>query len=953
MGFWVSFFISLAFTVVGELLRPKPRIDSPKPTSLGDYRTPTADETRPIPVAYGAVRVTGPNAVWWGDFEARAITKKVKTGLFSSDRITLGYQYWLGMQLAICWGTIDELIGLEFDDKSVTLLNRVNTADTTVFDMNQPSLFSSDEPNNGVRGRVRFYNGTFTQVQNAYLAAQFGEATIPAYRGICYAVFEKCYLSNNDSVPPIAWTIRRTPNTLGLTGGRENINGDANPACAIFEILTNTVWGAGIPQAAIDVPSFVACANTLAAEGLGISMLIDTAGTGESLSAEILRHIDGVIYVDPETGLHTMALARDDYDINTVSEINPSNIEADSFKFTRGSWDETKNTVKITYIDRAAKFTERMVQHQNLANITTRGGQVDADDFDFLGLSNAAAANRVAARTMKTVSSPLARVECEVNLTVRGIRPGKVVKLRWPQLGIASLPMRVIEVDYGTLDSGVIRIRAVEDIFSVSAVSFIDPPSSGWTNPTEANLPLARQSAFELPFGMISPETGRYIAVSGSPASGPQRAYTVWQDVAGGTDFAEQEGSRIFTPSATLASELAGNSPALITAGVTLNNPISMSSVVSVSQAEFDAGESLARIVSAAGEEIVAWRTITDNLDGTYTLNIILRGQYDTVPLTHPAGATVWFITNGLGLVQNIPYTANGNVTLRATPFGVTSKLPLASASTMTVTLADRATQPYPPGTLQVNGFYMPATFTGMATASWNSRNRLTQSRVPLAQNAASVTAEAGTTYTVRFYDETGVLRRTYTGITTLTQPWFTEALDSGLLPLPTNERTGITWAQSSVQNSATATAANMRDGDASTGAATLGGASWVRADLGSAQTVSLVWLAGGTITNVGTVAFALNGCAIEWSNDLSTWTSVATVSGVTDSGLPVQFSFTGVSARYWRISRAGQVHVAEFRLFDGTPTSIRLNNQVSVQVESVRSGVTSRNALRHTSVRV
>jgi hypothetical protein len=763
--FWVQFFLALAFTVVGELLRPKPKFDTPRPTSLGDYRTPTADETRPIPVAYGTVRVTGANAVWWGDFEPRAITKKVKTGLFSSDRITLGYQYWLGMQLALTWGTVDELIALEFDDKNVLMLNRVNTANVISFNMDATSLFSSDEPNNGVKGPVKFYNGTFTQTQNAYLATQFGEASIPAYRGISYAVFEKCYLSNNDSVPPVAWTIRRTPNTLGLTGGRENINGDANPACAVFEILTNTVWGAGIPQAAIDLPSFVACANTLHAEGLGISMLIDTAGTGESLSAEILRHVDGVIYVDPETGLHTMALARDDYDIDTIPEINPSNIEADSFKFTRGSWDETKNTVKISYIDRAAKFTERMVQHQNLANITSRGGQVDADNFEFLGLSNATAANRVAARTMKTVSSPLARVDCEVNLTVRDVRPGKVLKLRWPQLGIDSLPMRVIEVDYGTLDTGVLRIRATEDIFSVSGVSFIDPPSSGWTNPIEANLPLARQSAFEIPFGMITPEAGRFIAVSGSPASGPQRAYTIWQDPAGGSAFVEQNGSKIFTPSATLVSALAANGPALITAGVTLNNPIAMSSVASVSQAEFDAGESLARIVSAAGEEIVAWRTITDNLNGTYTLNNILRGQYDTQPLDHPAGAVVWFITDGLGLAQTVPYTANGNVTLRATPFGVASKLPIASATTMAVTLADRATRPYPVGNLRINGTFRPTTtIIGSLTVSWSPRNRLTQSRVPYSILGPDVAAEVGTTYTVRYYlDDT--LVNTQTGI--------------------------------------------------------------------------------------------------------------------------------------------------------------------------------------------
>ena len=780
--FWVQFLIALAFQVVGELLRPKPRNNAPRPTSLGDYRAPTADESRPIPVAYGTVKVSGANAVWWGDFEARAITKKVKTGLFSSDRITLGYQYWLGLQLALTWGTVDELIGLSFDDKPVTLLDRVNGADVVTFRMDAPQLFSSDDPNNGVRGPVKFYRGTFNQVQNEYLATQFGAATIPAYRGICYAVFEKCYLSNNDSVPPVSWIIRRTPNTLGLTGGRENINGDANPACAIFEIMTNTFWGASIPQSAIDVPSFVAAANTLHAEGLGISMLIDSAGTADAISAEILRHIDGVVFIDPKTGLFTMKLARNDYVVASLPEVNPSNVEASSFKYTRGSWDETKNTVKIKYIDRAQNYTERVVQHQNLANITARGGQVDADDFDFSGLSNPTAANAVAARVLKTVSSPLSRVECEINRTLFDLRPGSVFRLSWPALGIAQIVYRAVEIDYGTLESGRIRVRAVEDVFSVAAVSFIDPPNTGWTNPLDQSLPLARQSAFEVPFGMIAPEAGEYIVVTGSPASGPQRAYTIWQDTTGGSAFVEQSGSRTFTPSGTLASDLPGNTAALITTGVTINNPLGMFSLASATQSEFDAGEVLARIVSAAGEEIVAWRTITDNLNGTYTLNNILRGQYDTVPLNHPAGAVVWFITDGIGLVSDTPYTTGiTNVTLRATPFGVSSKLPLASATTMTVTLTDRAGRPYPPGNLRLNGNYLPSTISGALTVAWSPRNRLTQARLPYSQTGADVTAEASTTHTVRFYGETGTLLRTYSGLATLTQTWDTEQDDSSL----------------------------------------------------------------------------------------------------------------------------------------------------------------------------
>lgn len=780
--FWVQFLVALAFTVVGELLRPKPRFDKPRPTSLGDYRAPTADEARPIPVAYGTVKITGPNAVWWGDFEARPITKKVKTGMFSSDRITLGYQYWLGMQLALCWGEVDELIGLEFDEKPVPLLNRVNTADLVSFMMDAPKLFSSDDPNNGLKGQVRFYPGRFTQVANSYLSRQWGELSIPAYRGICYVVFEKCYLSNNDTVPPIAWTIRRTPNTLGLTGGRENINGDANPACALFEIMTNTFWGASVPQAAIDTTSFVNAANALHAEGLGISMLIDNGSTADGIMDDILRHIDGVVFIDPETGKFTLKLARNDYVVASLPLLDPSNIEADSFKYTRGSWDETKNTVKIKYIDRAQKYTERVVQHQNLANITVRGGQVDADEFDFTGLSNPTSANAVAARVLKTVSSPLSRLECEINRTQFGLRPGSVFRLSWPQLGIEQMVYRVTEIDYGTLDSGLIKIRAVEDVFSVAAVSFIDPPGSGWQNPFGPVAPVLRQSAFEVPYALLGTlNTDRYVAVTASPSKLADIGYRIVQDTAGGTTFVDtRDQTNSFTPNGQLSAALL-SSGAASAVSLSIINGYALDRVAVPTSAEVAAGSAIARIISTAGEELVSYTGITVN-DTSATLTGVTRAVYDTIPLDHPAGATIWFVSEGVGTVQDSPYPSDLTTRIRVLPYNQRDSLAVTSATDMTVAISSRANRPYPPGGPTFNGTYRPATFTGALTVGWTHRDRLTQGRTPTAQNSGSVGPEATVTYTVRFYDETNTLRRTYTAVAGTSQLWDTEEADCGLV---------------------------------------------------------------------------------------------------------------------------------------------------------------------------
>lgn len=50
---------------ISYALAPKP--PKPKPASLSDFDVPTADASRPIPVVFGTVLVTGPNVVWYGD----------------------------------------------------------------------------------------------------------------------------------------------------------------------------------------------------------------------------------------------------------------------------------------------------------------------------------------------------------------------------------------------------------------------------------------------------------------------------------------------------------------------------------------------------------------------------------------------------------------------------------------------------------------------------------------------------------------------------------------------------------------------------------------------------------------------------------------------------------------------------------------------------------------------
>ncbi len=73
MAWWlIAVFVSAL--VIGYARIPKPQ--SVKPAGLGDFKIPTAEEGREIPVLFGTRDIDGPNVVWYGDLRTVALQKK-------------------------------------------------------------------------------------------------------------------------------------------------------------------------------------------------------------------------------------------------------------------------------------------------------------------------------------------------------------------------------------------------------------------------------------------------------------------------------------------------------------------------------------------------------------------------------------------------------------------------------------------------------------------------------------------------------------------------------------------------------------------------------------------------------------------------------------------------------------------------------------------------------------
>lgn len=71
---WVYYVVYAVLLVVAYTTAPKPK--SQPPAGLGEFKAPTAEEGREIPVLFGTRDIDSPNVVHYGDLRVIPIRKK-------------------------------------------------------------------------------------------------------------------------------------------------------------------------------------------------------------------------------------------------------------------------------------------------------------------------------------------------------------------------------------------------------------------------------------------------------------------------------------------------------------------------------------------------------------------------------------------------------------------------------------------------------------------------------------------------------------------------------------------------------------------------------------------------------------------------------------------------------------------------------------------------------------
>lgn len=721
---WFLAVLFVGALVASLLLTPKPKFENARAQGLNDLQFPRAQEGAPVPLILGRVKMPGPNTTWVGDFEAVAIKKKQKTGLFSSKKVIVGYTYYIGLDLCLALGkcTLHKIV----NDKT-TIWEGTASADENTLAINLPNLFGGKEKGGGLIGTMRYYPGSTTQGKNAYLAGQIGDADTPAYRGFAHLVLEKMNIGESNQLRSMWMEMSQYTNGLALGGGMHMVGDDMNPMELLYQAFTLDWGGLDVSPDLLDLQSLRDCAQTLFNEGNGMSVLVSSPNGGKEIADEVLRQVDGLMYQNPVTGKMVMKLIRNDYFLEDLPVFDESNIIVIR-NFTSKLWEDTVNQVRVKYTDRSQDYKDGTAMVQDMANINAQG-RIRSITNAYPGVMLGVLGANLATRDLSQGSVPLLGTSMELNREGAALRPGDPFIWAWDPYGIEQVVMRVKSFDLGALNDNRIVIECNQDEFAIDQTVFTAPggPGSEVVVPDDpavaAPARAVREGAYFFAAAAnigVSPQQ-TIINVMAEPPTGSEE-YDVWTSNDAGANYSQSESGIVYTPVGTLSGAI--TSSAGFTTGILGTVVIASDSdeIESVTAAEVLQGAGMFYI----GTELFAHTDVTDNGDGTFTLINVRRALLDTVPTAHSIGDKVWFL-EGDNVIDD-PMGATDTIRVKVTPRTFRDQLAVEDAPYDSVTLTNRANRPLRPGNVKFNGgvaFTQPSDAAGSQTITWANRSRL------------------------------------------------------------------------------------------------------------------------------------------------------------------------------------------------------------------------------------
>ena len=489
LAVWPALVVWLVWTLIATavstgiayLLRQKPKGN---PAGSSAFNLPTATEGRPLPVVRGCRRYRGPNAIS-PIFNYHVEEKEKNHGA------SIALYYNVSLHMGICQANVDGVLQIWVADTCVwPVLNdpTARAADgVTTATIAAPYCFGGYEREGGVSGVVHIQYGGITQTLDSYLEAWLG-ADQPAYRGFTGVILADVYMGSVPQLKPLSFLVKATKKLVDgdamwyIAKAPVGAYADFNAIHMIYEWITCPIIGMGKDPGLIG-DTFATAAETCYDEGMGLSYAWDSAPDGiDDMIHQVEQIIDGKVYTDPATGKFEIGLIRQDYDL-PLDIFDESDFWVESMP-TSSPGTIPSRTV-VLWHDRTTDQSRPAVA-DDIALLARQGGHPIVQELDYSAfVCDGDLANTIAARIQQQISAMPKRLTLHALRTMAHLHETSVIEIAYPELNIASMIVRVVTIDRGSLTEGECIIEVIEDVFGQAYTSYGTPPAAGAPAATE------------------------------------------------------------------------------------------------------------------------------------------------------------------------------------------------------------------------------------------------------------------------------------------------------------------------------------------------------------------------------------------------------------------------------------------------------------------------------------
>lgn len=647
--------------------------------------------------------------------------------------------------------TLDAVTEIRVDEK-VAWSGRVTS--NTALTINKPDLFGGQQKEGGLVGTVQVLLGKDNQVLPVAAANRYGRAPndCPAFRGLttlffhgngivstgrandwsllAYAIDAQGQPTYNgegflwkSNSPVIAQKIEatgvRAPKGLSPSLAL-SADDDANFVHIIYECLTDDDWGMGGLPSLIDTANFEAEAARLADEGMFGSVWWMRQSTIEDFVVEMIDHIQATLFLNPNTGLLSIKLLRDDYDLDSLRHITPQNATLSNFK--RRSAGEIVNEMTVDWTNPQTEQTESITA-QDIASIQSQGGEKVSGSRNYYAFRNKELAIKTLQRDLRSSTAPLISADAALDRSAWDLLPGEVVLMSWPKRSTYSAVMRVGKVSYGKPLDTKIRASMLQDVFSLARPPIALLPETEWPDPRVDPQPLAMQ-LFTVPAyfarnAEIQSDVVELLdteALVGALADAETYDSLDYELV---SESVTAEGGSVFTSKGAMSMTALGYLSTTMVAAAVSTLPATIFPVLD------EAPRVGGFVVLGYGDANQEFCLVLSQSDAGWNLG---RGTLDTVPKTWAAGTPVWVVNPGAKIVDTQTIHGEGTTaTYRGLDRTARGLLSVGDAPPVSTTVTNRPHLPLRPANVKVNGVGFSSTAIGSAstvTISWATRNR-------------------------------------------------------------------------------------------------------------------------------------------------------------------------------------------------------------------------------------